>query len=98
MWTSLALIPSSALMHLHSSKHLRESLEITKFHVDMMPVEHARGLFKLSEALLHDSYHNDDQARALRDEAGLYLLRRDPQVVEFGKEESYDQWVPIFWR
>ncbi|GFF21642.1 hypothetical protein ATEIFO6365_0015021400 [Aspergillus terreus] len=79
-------------------KHLRESLEITKYHVDMMPVEHARGLFKLSEALLQDSYNNDDQARALRDEAELYLLRRDPQAVEFGKEEAYDQWVPIFWR
>jgi hypothetical protein len=64
----------------------------------MMPVEHARGLFKLSEALLQDSYDNDDQARALRDEAELYLLRRDPQTVEFGKEEAYDQWVPIFWR
>lgn len=62
-----------------------------------MPVEHARGLFKLSEALLQDSYDNDE-ARKLRDEAELYLLRKDSQAVEFGKEGDYDQWVPIFWR
>ncbi|OJJ42592.1 hypothetical protein ASPZODRAFT_125317 [Penicilliopsis zonata CBS 506.65] len=78
-------------------KHLRESLHITKFHVNMMPAEHARGLFKLSEALLQDSY-DDDQARGLRDEAEFYLLKRDPLAVEFGKEEYYDQWIPIFWR
>lgn len=62
-----------------------------------MPVEHARGLFKLSKALLQDSC-DSEEAKALRDEAELYLLRRDPQAVEFGKEEDYDQWVPIFWR
>lgn len=76
---------------------MRESLEITKFHANTMPVEHGRGLFKLSEAMLQDS-HNDDEAADLRDEAELYLLRRDPQAVEFGKEEDYDKWVPIFWR
>lgn len=62
-----------------------------------MPVEHARGLFKLSEALLQDS-DDSEEAEALRDEAEAHLLRRNPQAVEFGKEEDYDQWVPIFWR
>ncbi|KAF2688084.1 hypothetical protein K458DRAFT_295015, partial [Lentithecium fluviatile CBS 122367] len=78
-------------------KHLRDSLEITKFHSDVMPVEHARGLFKLSEALIQDS-NESEEARDLRDEAEVFLLRRDPQAVAFGKEEDYDQWVPIFWR
>ncbi|TEY42388.1 hypothetical protein BOTCAL_0391g00040 [Botryotinia calthae] len=78
-------------------KHLRDSLEITKFHADDMPVEHARGLFKLSEALLQDSY-DSDEATGLRDEAELYLSRRDPQTTSFAREEDYNQWVPIFWR
>ena len=79
------------------SKHLRDSLEITKFHIDAMPVEHARGLFKLSETLLQES-NESEEAIDLRDEAELYLLRRDPQATEFGTEEDYDKWVPIFWR
>ncbi|PGH27214.1 hypothetical protein AJ80_01171 [Polytolypa hystricis UAMH7299] len=80
-----------------ASKHLRESLEITKFHSNVMPVEHARGLFKLSEALLQDPY-DSEEARGFRDEPELYLLRRDQKAVKFGREEDYDQWVPIFWR
>ena len=85
------------------SRHLRDSLEITKFHVDTMPVEHARGLFKLSEALMQNSSSNEedgseDKAQDLRDEAEIYLLRRDESATEFGKEDVYDKWVPIFWR
>lgn len=63
-----------------------------------MPVEHARGLFKLSETLLQDSYDDNDEASRFRDEAEIYLLRRDPQAVEFGRELDYDVRVPIFWR
>ncbi|KAI9707499.1 MAG: hypothetical protein M1836_000460 [Candelina mexicana] len=64
-------------------KHLRDSLEITKFHAGAMPVEHARGLFKVSEALIQNSSSNanvedssEDEAQGLRDEAEVYLLRR----------------------
>ncbi|KAB8202217.1 hypothetical protein BDV34DRAFT_215631 [Aspergillus parasiticus] len=78
-------------------KHIRDTVEITKFHANVMPVGQARGLFKLSEALLQDSC-DSEKVKALRDEAELYLLRRDPQAVDFGREEDYDQWVPIFWR
>ena len=87
------------------SKHLRDSLEITKFHANTMPVEHARGLFKLSEALMQNSSSNEneedgseDEAQDLRDEAEVYLLRRDKGATEFGNEDVYDRWVPIFWR
>ncbi|KAH8695778.1 hypothetical protein GQ44DRAFT_744505 [Phaeosphaeriaceae sp. PMI808] len=76
-------------------KHLHDALEITKFHADVMPVEHARGLFKLSEALLQDSNDNEE-ANDVRDEAEAYLLRKDPSTVSFATEEDYDQWVPIF--
>ncbi|QYS99428.1 NB-ARC domain-containing protein [Trichoderma simmonsii] len=85
--------------------HLRDALEITKFHSDAMPVEHARGLFKLSEALVQNSSTNeggDDgsekEAQHLRDEAEKYLLRRDKSATQFGNEDAYDRWVPIFWR
>ncbi|KAL7952428.1 hypothetical protein V8C34DRAFT_323297 [Trichoderma compactum] len=86
-------------------KHLRDALEITKFHSDTMPVEHARGLLKLSEALVQNSSTNEneddsnkEEARDLRDEAEIYLLRRDKSATQFGNEAAYDRWVPIFWR
>ncbi|KAM3507733.1 hypothetical protein MY11210_007013 [Beauveria gryllotalpidicola] len=79
-------------------KHLREALAMTKFHASSMPAEHARCLFKLSEALLQDAYNDGDEARDLRDDAEVYLLRRDPQATEFGREDIYDLFVPIFWR
>lgn len=62
-----------------------------------MPVEHARGLFKLSETLLQDSDDSEEAMRS-RDEAELYLLRRDPDAGNCGREEDYDRCVPIFWR
>lgn len=86
------------------SKHFRDSLEITKFHSSIMPAEHARGLFKLSEALIQSSFSSiddrniDNEAQKLRNEAEVYLLRRDKTVSEFGNEEAYDRWVPIAWR
>lgn len=76
------------------SKHLRDSLEITKFHADIMPVEHARNLFKLSEALKQ----RQDEAKNLRDKAKVYLLKRIKDATEFENENVYDRWVPIFWR
>ncbi|OAQ97307.1 hypothetical protein LLEC1_00074, partial [Akanthomyces lecanii] len=80
-------------------KHLREAVEMTKFHAKVMPVEHGRCLFKLSEALLQDGYDGDaEEGRDLRDEAEIFLSRRDPKAVEFGKEDCYDVFVPIFWR
>ncbi|KAL6695359.1 pfs domain-containing protein [Trichoderma pleuroticola] len=86
-------------------KHLRDALEITKFHSDTMPVEHARGLFKLSEALVQNSSTNEneddgteEEAKDLRDEAEIHLLRRDKSATQFGNEDAYDRWVPIFWR
>ncbi|KAM0666628.1 hypothetical protein ACQRIU_004483 [Beauveria bassiana] len=79
-------------------KHLGEALTMTKFHANIMPAEHARCLFKLSEALLQDSYNDGEKAKDLRDDAEMYLLRRDAQATEFGREDSYDLLVPIFWR
>lgn len=96
--TQSNLDPQTKKFLLLPSKHLRDSLKITKFHANVMPVEHARGLLKLSEALLQDSYNSSGEVTDLRDEVEVYLLRRDPQAVEFTKEADFDLWVPIFWR
>ncbi|OAA70451.1 hypothetical protein ISF_02425 [Cordyceps fumosorosea ARSEF 2679] len=79
-------------------KHLREASETTKFHAGNMPLEHARCLFKLSQALLQGSHDETQQATDLRDEAKVYLLRRDAEAKNFDTEDAYDPWVPIFWR
>lgn len=69
-----------------------------------MPAEHARGLFKLSEALTQSSFSSiddqsiEDEAHKLRNEAEEFLLKKDKDILEFGNEDAYDRWVPIFWR
>lgn len=57
-------------------------MEVSKFHRKSMPVEHARNLFKLWEALQKGS-HDDSPSEAedLGDEAEIYLKRRKPNVV-----------------
>lgn len=74
-------------------------MEVTKFHGKSMAVEHARNLFKLSEALLQDN-HDDSpgEAEALRDEAEIYIKRRKPDVVACDMENANDNLIPIFWR
>ena len=63
-----------------------------------MPVEYARGLLKLAEALVQDSSHNAAEVRELRAEAAAFLLEGDPNLVEPISEAYIDQLVPIFWR
>lgn len=74
-------------------------MEVTKFHRKSMPVEHARNLFKLSEALLQGSHDdNPGEAENLRDEAEIYLKRRKSDMVACATEDAYDNLIPIFWR
>lgn len=74
-------------------------MEVTKFHRKSMPVEHARNLFKLYEALIQSSHDDSpDEAEDLRDEAETYLKRRKPNVVVCDTEDAYDCLIPIFWR
>lgn len=63
-----------------------------------MPVEHARSLMKLSEALRQSQDSDGDEVTDLRDEAEVLLLRRNPQATDFTEESSFDVWIPIFWR
>lgn len=64
-----------------------------------MPVEHARSLFKLSEALLQDSQNDSpSEAEDLWDKAEIYLRKRKPDVIACDTEDAYDNLIPIFWR
>lgn len=63
-----------------------------------MPVEYGRCLFKLSEALIKEGHDDQKEAEGLKDEAKIFLRRRNPDATEFGTEAAYDTFVPIFWR
>ncbi|KAI4681756.1 uncharacterized protein J4E84_007351 [Alternaria hordeiaustralica] len=78
-------------------KHLRDSIKVTEKHMKLMPVEHARSLFKLSEALTQDPQY-ESEAEGFRDKAEKNLRERDPSATDFGSEEPYDLLIPIFWR
>ncbi|KAM7213095.1 hypothetical protein V8F06_011518 [Rhypophila decipiens] len=78
-------------------KHIGESLEITKLWSRTMPVEHGRNLFKMSEALVQQPDCDGDEASRLRDEAEVYL-RKKSEKVDAGKEGSYDDCIPVYWR
>lgn len=74
-------------------------MDVTKPYRMSNPVEHARSLFKLSEALLQDSSDGSvSDAESLRDEAEIYLKRRNPDVIACSTEDAYDCLIPIFWR
>ena len=62
-------------------------------------VEHARSLFKLSEALLQDSLDESHiEALTLREEAEHILRKTKPDIARCDIENAYDNVVPIFWR
>ncbi|KAI9668929.1 MAG: hypothetical protein M1829_005241 [Trizodia sp. TS-e1964] len=78
-------------------KHLREASFITERHKVRMPAEHARTLFKLSEALLKEM-RGKDEAADLRKESMRLLLSRAPQAKHIDSEKTYDDLVFIWWR
>ncbi len=69
----------------------------TERHKTKMVAEHARTLFKLSEALTQEP-RGEPEASKLRDEAERLLLSRDPVANNPGLEKAYDDLVCILWR
>jgi hypothetical protein len=61
----------------------------------MMPVEHARNLFRLSEALLQNGKDRAAEAADLRGKAEVYLKKKAPSVIECGTEKAYDDLIGI---
>ena len=62
-----------------------------------MTAEHARCLFKLSEALYREP-REKGEAEKLRHEAERLLLQRDPDAKNPGLEKIYDRLINIVWR
>lgn len=80
-----------------SSKHLRDAIAITNMHKDNMAAEHARCLFKLSEALEQEPREGAEAGR-LREEAEHLLLQCSPGLKDTGHERTYDSVINILWR
>lgn len=62
-----------------------------------MPVEHARSLFKLSQALAKEPGGEEESAR-FRGESTRLLPSRSPQAKDTDLEKTYDDMVFIWWR
>lgn len=79
------------------SKYLREALTVTEKRKHILVAEHARVLFKLSEALEQES-GGGDQAREKREEAEGLIRKRFPNAGDLTKESTYDDLIFIDWR
>ncbi len=72
-------------------------MAVTEKRKHNMVADHARCLFKLSEALkLEPRYSNE--ARSSREDAERLLRQRAPSAVDLGKETTYDRLIYISWR
>ncbi len=85
------------MTHNSTRKHLRDALAVTTVHRATLKAEHARCMFKLSEAL-HQEPGHEDEAQFFRDEAERLIYQREPNVSEPGLEKSYDDLVNLYWR
>ncbi|KAI7781720.1 hypothetical protein LA080_014486 [Diaporthe eres] len=79
-------------------KHLRDSMEVTRFHKERMPMEHARNLFRLSEAVTQDNPEDMVGPDLLLKEAESYLRKGSPNAILAGTEDVFNQHVNISWR
>ena len=82
---------------IYPRKHLRDALLVTTIHRADLKPEHARCMFKLSEALQQEP-GQEEEALFLRDEAGRLLYECDPSDRDPGLEKSYDDLINLYWR
>ena len=76
-------------------------MAVTSFHKKTRPAEHARNLFRLSEALLQDEHgisRGPTNSEQLRDEAQTCLKAYDPGMGTLTTSDVYDRLVSIYWR
>ncbi|KAL9044436.1 MAG: hypothetical protein Q9214_002424, partial [Letrouitia sp. 1 TL-2023] len=78
-------------------KHLRDAMALTSMRKTTLLAEHARCVFKLSEALEQEP-RDEKEASRLREEAERLLRQRDPDAKEPGLESTYDALIDIQWR
>ena len=80
------------------SKHFRDAMALTSMHKNKLLAEHARCVFKLSEALEQEPRF-EKEAGKLREEAERLLRQCDPGGKEEpGIEGTYDALIDIKWR
>ena len=72
-------------------------MAVTAMREDSMKAEHARCVFKLSEALQQEP-REEEEAAMLHQEAEHLLLELSPEMREPGLERTYDVLVNILWR
>lgn len=70
---------------------------VTEMRKANMVAEHARCVFKLSEALEQEP-RGEKEAGMLREEADRLLRQRAPDAKDPGLESTYDALVNILWR
>ena len=70
---------------------------VTEMRKDSMMAEHARCVFKLSEALQQEP-REEGEAATLYQEAEHLLRQLSPQIKQPGLERTYDALVNILWR
>lgn len=63
-----------------------------------MPLEHARNLFRLSEAVTQDNPEDVEGPDLLLREAEVYLRKGTPNMGPSGTEDVYNQHINISWR
>ncbi|KAI0893451.1 pfs domain-containing protein [Annulohypoxylon nitens] len=80
-----------------SIKHIKDSIEVTEIWHRIMPVIHARNLFKLSEALFQNGDDHALEARELREKADFFLKKK-LDTDESSTENAYDNLIPICGR
>ncbi|KAG4440806.1 hypothetical protein IFR05_003734 [Cadophora sp. M221] len=78
-------------------RYLREAMTITQMRTHIMTAEHAKVLFKISEALEQEPQHGEE-AQLMREEAERLLRLRSPNAVNPGSECTYDRLILTEWR
>ncbi|KAK8108993.1 hypothetical protein PG984_014794 [Apiospora sp. TS-2023a] len=75
-----------------SIKHVKDSMEVTEIYKRLLPIDHGRNLFKLSEAM---ALGGDDKATAMKDEAMRYLTPQAPQDMGVVTETTWNDLITI---
>lgn len=78
-------------------KHITDALVVTNIHKSYMVGEHARCLYKLSQALYQDDGKDLEADMMLQEAESLYFSRSEDQG-RTPAEDDYDGLVYLHWR
>lgn len=79
-------------------KHFRDAMVITNLHRADMVGEHARCLYKLSQALYGEDGKEDEAEALLQEAEALYFSRAEKNQGKTPTEKDYDGLVQLRWR